>query len=108
MPNAQDNPANGGTADTASGWTTKVPPSSPPAERCLVLAHRQCPKDGRQCQKEGCQKPNGERAGRALGEAAGALVERGRDAGDEQRHRRDRERGQIVKDLPIKERRSAR
>jgi len=24
MPNAKDNPANGGTADTASGWTTKV------------------------------------------------------------------------------------
>src|SRR5262245_26848244 len=84
------------------------PPSSPPAERCLVFAHRQRPEDGRQRQKEGCQKPNGERAGRALSEAAGALVERGRDAGDEQRHRRDRERGQIVEDLAIEERGSAR
>src|SRR5262249_2914538 len=51
---------------------------------------------------------NGERAGSALREAAGALVERSRDAGNEQRHRRDRQGGQIVEDLAIKERRSAR
>ena len=53
-------------------------------------------------------EPDRQRAGRALLQSAHALVEGGRDAGEQQRHQRDRHRREIVEQLAVEQRRLAR